>query len=253
MDLGAGTPGGLEAHPDLDPLDRLDRHHGLGEPAVEFLVPLRVRAEAEGDALDADLDDAAQSVPFVCRPIDAGENFGVLVGVQGIECALVAHFPLLGESARQAADDDWPDLDHVAEDGDAEGIEQLLGQRAGGDPGGGLPALARSNTPRIEPRCLIEPPRSPWPGRGQANSSSCSIFESLLGISRAMGLPMVLPRHEAAEDFGAIRFEPLPSAAAVAPLAATQFGVDRLPARPRRRRESHRPGPPVLCRAIRRR
>ena len=45
-----------------------------------------------------------------------------------------------------------------------------------------------------------------------------------------MGLPMVWPRHSAAEDFGVIRFKALPSAAAVATLATTQFGVDQLAA-----------------------
>ena len=67
VDLRAGTPGRLETHADLDPLDRLHRHHGLGQPAVELLVPLRVRAEAEGDALDADLDHAAQRVALLLR------------------------------------------------------------------------------------------------------------------------------------------------------------------------------------------
>ena len=62
VDLGARPPGGLEAQADLDPLDRLDRHHGLGQPAVELPVPLRVRAESEGDAFGADLDQPAERV-----------------------------------------------------------------------------------------------------------------------------------------------------------------------------------------------
>ena len=46
---------------------------GLGQPAVELLVPLGVRAESEGHALDADLDDAAQRVagPLAAWSINA--------------------------------------------------------------------------------------------------------------------------------------------------------------------------------------
>ena len=68
VDLRAAVPGRLESHPDLDPLDRLHRHHRLGQPAVELLVPLGVRAEAEGHALDADLDDSAQRVALLLPP-----------------------------------------------------------------------------------------------------------------------------------------------------------------------------------------
>ena len=62
VDLGAAAPGRLEPQADLDPLDRLHRHDRLGQPAVELAVPLGVRAQSEGHALDADLDDAAQRV-----------------------------------------------------------------------------------------------------------------------------------------------------------------------------------------------
>ena len=64
VDLGAGMPGGLEPHADFHPLDRLHRHDRLGQPAVEPLVPLGVRAQSERDALDADLDHCRPA----CRP-----------------------------------------------------------------------------------------------------------------------------------------------------------------------------------------
>ena len=44
--LGAGAGGDLPRGADADPLDRLDRDHGLSDSAVELLLPGDVRAEA---------------------------------------------------------------------------------------------------------------------------------------------------------------------------------------------------------------
>ena len=85
MNLGAGTPGGLETQADFHPLDRLHRHDRLGQPAIELLVPLCVRAQAEGDALDANFDDTAQGVARPLRLVDELLDLPVLVGIQGVE------------------------------------------------------------------------------------------------------------------------------------------------------------------------
>ncbi len=47
---------------DLDCLDRLQAHHGLGEKAVEPLVPVSVGAQARGHVVHHHLKDAANSV-----------------------------------------------------------------------------------------------------------------------------------------------------------------------------------------------
>ena len=95
VDLGAGSPGRLEAHADLDALDRRNRHHRLGQPAVEPPVPLRVRAEAEGHALGADLDQSAQRVALLLASFDQPLECRRPVGVEGIEFASIAEQSLL--------------------------------------------------------------------------------------------------------------------------------------------------------------
>ena len=90
---------------------------------------------------------------------------------------------------------------------DAELAEQLLGQRTGGDPGGGLAALARSSTSRasVNPYFCM-PTRSAWPGRtwvsgdfvapGAGDISSCHLSlrnHSEFLISIATGDPSVRP------------------------------------------------------------
>ena len=75
----------------------------------------------------------------------------------------------------------------------------------------------------------------------------------LVGHQQGDRAAEVIAAPDAAEDLDLVGFEPLPAAAAVAALAATQLGVDQLRRRAPRRRESHRPGPAGPCRAIRRR
>ena len=81
--------------------------------------------------------------------------------VERIDDALVAKGPLLLERAGLGRDRDRPDGGHIAEGRDAQRGQQLLGQGAGGHAGGRFPGLARSSTPRIEPRYFIDPLRSP--------------------------------------------------------------------------------------------
>src|SRR5207248_6590956 len=60
----------------LDPLNRLDAHHRRGQAAVEALVPLAVRAQADGQTVGNDLEDAAQGVT---RATGAPDELGRLV------------------------------------------------------------------------------------------------------------------------------------------------------------------------------
>ena len=62
--VGLATPpaGHLEAVADLDALDRLDAHEGLGQQGVELAVPVDVAAEADRHAVGQHLDHAAERV-----------------------------------------------------------------------------------------------------------------------------------------------------------------------------------------------
>src|SRR5690606_11842773 len=60
---GARAARPLEAEAELDALDRLDGHEGLGQTAVEPGVPGDVAAEADGHAPGHDLEHAAEGVP----------------------------------------------------------------------------------------------------------------------------------------------------------------------------------------------
>ena len=112
-------------------------------------------------------------------------------------------------------------------------------------------ALARSSTPRIEPRYFIDPLRSPWPGRGQGRSSMPIDLVVLVGNDQGDGTAQGDAPPKAAEHVDVIGFEPLPAAAAIAALTAMEFGVDQLGTEFHAGRETRPPGQPAPCRAIR--
>src|ERR1700709_1494804 len=58
----AGGAGGLQAVPALHGLHRLDAHQRAGQPGVQPPVPVHRAAQARGQAVDDDLDDAAEGV-----------------------------------------------------------------------------------------------------------------------------------------------------------------------------------------------
>src|SRR5690606_16126142 len=67
---GAATPRDLESGPDLDALDRLDRHERLGQAAIEATVPRDMASEADRHAASDDLDNPAQSVAIAPGRVD---------------------------------------------------------------------------------------------------------------------------------------------------------------------------------------
>ena len=81
--LGAGAAAGGQGGADLHRLDGRYRHHRLGQPAVELLVPLRVRAEAGGHAVGDHGDRAAQGVAVVAGLVDQGDHLGLQGAVDG--------------------------------------------------------------------------------------------------------------------------------------------------------------------------
>ena len=110
VDLRAGRPRGLKTHADLDAFHRLHGHHGLGQAAVELLVPLGMRAESVGQALDANLDDAAQRVAGLLAVIDQFGDLVVAIGIEGVHDAAVAPRALFFERARLGRNRQFADL-----------------------------------------------------------------------------------------------------------------------------------------------
>ena len=146
-----------------------------------------------------------------------------------------------------------PDLDHVAQAVMPSGASSCLASAPAATRAAVSRALARSRIARTDARYLIEPLRSPWPGRGRARSSICVDLVVLVGDQQGDGAAQRDAAPDAAEDVDVIGLDLLPAAAAIAALAAAQLGVDRLRLELRRRRESRPPGPTGPCRAIRRR
>ena len=70
VDLRAASPRCLEPQADLDSLDGLHGHHGLGQPAVELYVPLRVRSQPERQAFDAHFENPAERVALFAAFVD---------------------------------------------------------------------------------------------------------------------------------------------------------------------------------------
>ena len=87
MHLGAASPGRFKAHADFHALDRLLGHHGLSEPAVELAIPLGVRAQADGQPVDADLHHATERVALLADAVDEFGHLGVAFGMQRIDGA----------------------------------------------------------------------------------------------------------------------------------------------------------------------
>ena len=99
-----GVRAASKPHADLDAFHGLHGHHGLGQAAVELLVPLGVRAESVGQALDADLDDAAQRVAGLLAAIDQFGDLVVTIGIERVHDAAVAAGALFFERARLGAE-----------------------------------------------------------------------------------------------------------------------------------------------------
>src|SRR4029079_8670090 len=106
--------------------------------AVELVLPAGVGAHAGRSVEDADLEDAAQRVAGELDLVDLRLELLVEVLVEGVEHRLLADAEELVGSIDAGRAGDAADLDHVAQDADAEVREERVVERAGGDAGGGL-------------------------------------------------------------------------------------------------------------------
>ena len=137
VDLRPQAPGLLEAEPELDALHDLDARDAPRERGVESTVPVDVRADTDREAVDDDLEDAADRVAGRPRLVDPGDHRGLRVGVgaaQRARVGLVAAARAPRRVHRHAADlrGERPRLD-------PELAEERPGDRAGRDPGRRLP------------------------------------------------------------------------------------------------------------------
>ena len=246
----AASAGQLEPVADLDALDRLDPHQRGREPGVQTPVPVHVAAEARGQAVHDDLDDAAEGVALGTRSRRPRPTIAALAPGSRQRTG----------SASMAGRSPTAGTRPVGRDRGAEGDD--VGQHLGpdclraGTPCATAPratraavsrALARSSTGRASSKpyfCI--PTRSAWPGRGRvsgalrASPSSCSaatgsgdittsqLGHSLLPIRMATGPPCVTAVAYAAEDLQLVALELLPRAAAGAEPAAGQVDAEVL-------------------------
>jgi hypothetical protein len=244
--LGAAAGGVRERVAELDALHGLDRERGGAEPRVEAQPRLGVRAEAGRTAEDPHLDDAAERVLIALRVVDRGQHPGLGLRVEALELRVGAAREIGGGEVGPRRRSDIADPDEVAEHLDPQQREEILRDRADGDPGAGL---ARRG-PLQHVADVVELVLHHAGQVGVAGSrhhhlapAACShLLELLLadlpGAHRRAPVDVVAvgddQRHRpaeraavphAAQDLGRVLLDPLPWRAAVAGLAAGEVAL----------------------------
>ena len=138
MRLRAGPAGDVPGFADRDPLDRLDRGDGAGEPPVEALLPGDVRAEPGDEAEGAHLEAAAEALVGLAQAVDLLDHRRARLGVEAAHRVLVDAGEVLGAEVGALRRRHRGDLGDVAVDADPERGEEATGERARRDPSGGL-------------------------------------------------------------------------------------------------------------------
>src|SRR5579872_6426818 len=124
--VGATPSRAFEPGAELDGLDRVDRHHGLGEPAVELAVPVHVAPEPRWEPARYDAKRASDRVAKLADLVDQLDHLagGLRVGAahRGQLDVVLGH-----EVAVDAleADVDRADRLREAQDLDAEPRQEL--------------------------------------------------------------------------------------------------------------------------------
>ena len=143
MHLRPTAAGRLEAHANLDALDRLHCHHGLRKPSVELAIPLGVGAEADRQARNLHFDDASERIALLTDPVDETRHVRITSGEERIDGARITDRAEVGgrpalETILRAAKHDAAEFPHPARNLDAKHSQQLPGERSGGHASGGL-------------------------------------------------------------------------------------------------------------------
>lgn len=84
--------GDAHAHADLDALDGLDAHGGVGESGVEFVAPVHAGAEADGHTEDVGFDESPHGVFVDLGLADGGAHQFAGGFVGAVDIAGVARF-----------------------------------------------------------------------------------------------------------------------------------------------------------------
>ena len=79
----------------IDKLHTWSTHDGLGNPAIQLMVPLGVGTEAEGQAFHANFDNAAECIAGPSRLVNQLLDLFVLVRIERVNDALITEFPVL--------------------------------------------------------------------------------------------------------------------------------------------------------------
>src|SRR5713226_1058282 len=252
-----GARGGY-ARADFHGFDGLDAHDGLGETAVEFLVPLRVAAEAYGNLARDDFEDAADGVAGLERGVDLSFHFVLRGGIHAAQRRI--NVGVYGEDfvpGGVAVEFDVADLNRVAGDFGAELAEQQLCERSGSYAGGrfasrsALEDVARVvkikflragevGVARARGHQLLIVAGEVWgvlDGKGFLPIGPVAVFDAQRD-GRADGFAVA----HAGKDFGAVFLDFLAAAAAVAELAAVQFVIDEVEVHGQGRRQAGKEG-----------
>ena len=139
--MGGRTPG--EGDPnsvaDFHRLDRVDRHHSLREAAIQFLRPVDVCAQSDGDSSSNHLEATADRVAVLLGRFDLLDHAISIIGqdaaYEGIIPNRLQLPPLDHELFRQT---DFPDGPGMTENLDPERSYQEFRHGPGCHPGGGL-------------------------------------------------------------------------------------------------------------------
>src|SRR5229473_1725933 len=244
LHFAAVGAGGGDAGANFDAFDGLDAHYRLREAAVELFVPLCVAAEADGDVVSDDLEDAADGVTGFERGIDFGLHFilhgGINTAQRGIEVRVDCEDFLPTGFAIELY---VTDLHRVAGDSRAEPAKQQLGKGGGGDASGGFASgssfedvtgvvkveFLRAGEVRVtgtrgnEFFVVVCEIRRVFDGQRFLPIGPVAVIDAQR-YGSADGLAVAY----AGEDVGAVLFDFLAAAAAVAELAAMEFVVDEV-------------------------
>ena len=187
-----------------------------------------MRTETVGQALDADLDDAAQGVAGLLAAIDQFGDLVVTIGIERVHDAAVAACALFFQRARLGRNGELADLDDVGEGRDPQRPKELLGQGPGGHAGGGFPGAGpfedRPNRGQVLDRAAQVAMARPGPGE----VFHIVDLEVLVGDEQGDGAAQGYAPPDAGEDFHMIGFDFLPAAATIAALAPHELGIDGL-------------------------
>ena len=189
----APTRGG-EAVADLNALDGLHPHHGRGQLAVQAVFAAGERAQADGQAMRNDLDDAAEGVAVRLGRLDLCDHRRLRVGVVGAPRTCVDAFEVAGRRRRTVVGLRRSDRDDVRNDLDAQRLtEELTRQRSRSDPCRRLPgAGAFQHRPGVLEAVLDHARVVGVPGArpGQRRIACALEFGGVDGVGGHHGFPL---------------------------------------------------------------